>query len=31
MLIAFENGEELGRLDEIQTNDFIKDYFKRND
>lgn len=31
MLIAFENGEELWRLDEIQTNDFIKDYFKRND
>lgn len=31
MLIAFENGEELGRLDEIQTNDFIKNYFKRDD
>ena len=31
MLIAFENWEEIWRLDEIQTNDFIKDYFKRND
>lgn len=31
MLIAFEDWEEIGRLDEIQTNDFIKDYFKRND
>jgi len=31
MLIAFENWEEIWRLDEIQTNDFIKDYFKRNE
>lgn len=31
MLIAFENWEEIWRLDEVQTNDFIKDYFKRNE
>lgn len=31
MLIAFENEEEIWRLDEVQTNDFIKDYFKRNE
>lgn len=31
MLIAFENWEELWRIDEVQTNDFIKDYFKRNE
>ena len=31
MLIAFENWEEIWRLDEIQPNDFIKDYFKRNE
>lgn len=31
MLIAFENSEEIWRMDEIQTNDFIKDYFKRNE
>jgi len=31
MLVAFENWEEIWRLDEIQTNDFIKDYFKRHD
>lgn len=27
MLIAFENGEEIWRMDEIQTNDFIKQKF----
>lgn len=27
VLIAFENWEEIWRLDEIQTNDFIKNYF----
>ena len=27
MLIAFENGEEIWRMDEVQTNDFIKNYF----
>ena len=27
MLIAFENGEEIWRIDEIQTNDFIKQKF----
>lgn len=31
MLIAFENWEEIWRLDEVQTNDFIKNYFKRNE
>ena len=31
MLIAFEDWEEIWRLDEIQPNDFIKDYFKRNE
>lgn len=31
MLIAFEDWEEIWRLDEIQPNDFIKNYFKRND
>ena len=31
VLIAFENWEEIGRIDEVQTNDFIKDYFKRNE
>lgn len=31
MLVAFENWEEIGRIDEVQTNDFIKDYLKRND
>lgn len=31
MLIAFEDWEEIWRLDEIQTNDFIKDYFKWNE
>lgn len=28
VLIAFENWEEIWRLDEIQTNDFIKKYFR---
>ena len=31
MLFAFENWVELGRIDEVQTNDFIKNYFKRNE
>lgn len=31
MLIAFENWEEIGRIDEVQTNDFIKNYFERHD
>lgn len=31
MLIAFENWEEIWRLDEVQTNDFIKNYFKRDE
>lgn len=31
MLIAFENWEEIGRIDEVQTNDFIRSYFERYD
>ena len=31
MLIAFENWEEIWRIDEVQTNDFIKNYFKRDE
>lgn len=27
LLIAFENGEEIWRMDEVQTNDFIKQHF----
>lgn len=27
LLIAFENGEEVWRMDEVQTNDFIKKHF----
>lgn len=31
LLIAFENGEEIWRMDEVQTNDFINNIFGMNE